>query len=74
MPKWSPPNWQNIRDPLIVVTGLALSIYEATFAATFHPELLVFFAGIIGAPAFIRKDKKRNEAKDSGESSGSSPP
>jgi hypothetical protein len=57
------PSWQTLRDPLIVLTGLGLSIYEATLAQTFHPELLIFFAGIIGAPLFMRKDEKRNDGQ-----------
>jgi hypothetical protein len=65
MPKWSVPSWQTIRDPLIVLTGLALSIYEATLAQSFHPELLVFFAGLIGVPVFLGRDEKRNKARDS---------
>jgi hypothetical protein len=74
MPQWQKPRWPNVRDPLIVLTGLALSVYEAAFASTFHPELLIFCTSLIAAPAFIRKDDKRNEARDSGESpSGSSP-
>lgn len=76
MAQWRKPRWQDVRDPLIVLTGLALSIHEAVFTKVIRPELLILFAGMIGAPVFTRKDEKRNEAKGSGElpSSGSDPP
>lgn len=79
MVQWRTPSWQEIRDPLIVITCLILTIYEAT-APHFHPELLIFFAGLIGAPAFIQRDEKRNKRRQNGEQNssdqddGSSPP
>jgi hypothetical protein len=67
MSRWRIPRWQDLRDPLIVLTGLALSIHEAVFTKVIRPELLILFAGMIGAPVFARKDEKRNKEKDSGE-------
>jgi hypothetical protein len=63
LPKWF-PSWATLRDPLIVLTGLALSIYEAVFAPTFHPEVLIAATSIIGAPLFIRKDEQRNARRE----------
>jgi hypothetical protein len=68
MSRWRRPRWQDVRDPLIVLTGLVLAIHEAVFTKVIRPELLVLFAGMIGAPVFARKDEKRNESRDTRES------
>lgn len=58
--------WPLVRDVAIVVTGLALIIYEAVFRE--GPErhgLLLLYTGMLGLPLVIRRDDRQSHSSPS---------
>lgn len=56
---WWPPHVT--RDTALFLAGLAGVAHETMFAATERPTLLILFAGMMGLPAFLRKDDRDQE-------------
>lgn len=55
---------QGWRDVTLFVTGLGLIVHEAVLRhGPERPTLLVLYAGMVGAPAFLRSDE-RTETKE----------
>lgn len=53
--------WPLLRDVAIVVTALVLIIWEAVFRnGPERPTLLLLYTGMLGLPAFLRADQRRN--------------
>ena len=52
---WWPPS----RDLVLFLVGLAGVAHETLIAPTADPTLLVIFAGMLGLPAFLRKDEEK---------------
>lgn len=52
-PPGDPSRFQNWRDALLFLVGLALTIREAVFATTDRPDLLILYAGMMGLPAYL---------------------
>jgi hypothetical protein len=53
----SPAGW---RDALLFLTGLGLLIHELVIrTGPERPTVLLLLAGILGVPAFLRADEKR---------------
>lgn len=47
------------RDVTLFVTGLGLIVHEAVLReGPERPTLLVLYAGMVGLPAFLRRDEK----------------
>lgn len=47
------------RDVILFLTGLGLIVYEAVLReGPERPTLLVLYAGMVGLPAFLRRDEK----------------
>lgn len=46
------------RDGVLFVVGLAGIAHETVVMNAERPSLLVLFAGMVGLPAFIRKDER----------------
>jgi choline-glycine betaine transporter len=52
--------WPAIRDILLFVGGLAGVFHETVLATgAERPTLLILFAAMMGLPAFLRQDDKR---------------
>jgi hypothetical protein len=51
------------RDGVLFFGGLAGVFHETVIAESERPTLLFLFATMIGLPAFLRADEKRNEEK-----------
>ncbi len=49
------------RDSLLFLAGLAGVAHETLIANVERPTLLLLFAAMIGLPAFLRHDEKKNE-------------
>lgn len=45
------------RDTILFTAGLLGVLHETLFAATERPTLLILFAGMMGLPAFLRRDE-----------------
>ena len=52
------------RDSVLFVTGLVLIIMEAFRNGAERPTLLLLYAGMVGLPAFLRKDEKEQAAEE----------
>ena len=50
-----------VRDGLIFLGGLTLTIYEAVFRDAERPSLLVLYAAMMGLPAVLNADKRKSE-------------
>lgn len=48
--------WPFIRDILLFFAGLAGVAHETLTEKVDRPQLLVMFAGMLGLPAFLRKN------------------
>lgn len=49
------------RDVILFLTGLGLIVNEAVLReGPERPTLLVLYAGMVGLPAFLRRDEKTN--------------
>lgn len=55
-------DWQNTRDVILFFGGLAGVFNETVLTTTERPTLLILFAAMMGLPAFLRSDDKRNDA------------
>lgn len=49
-------NWQNSRDIILFIAGLAGVCHETLIAVAERPTLLILFAAMMGLPAFLHKD------------------
>lgn len=58
------PNWQNSRDIILFFGGLAGVFNETVLTATERPTLLILFAAMMGLPAFLRQDDKKDPPSD----------
>lgn len=52
--------WPLVRDITLFFSGLAGVAHEALSAKAERPTLLLLFAAMLGLPAFLRADEKRN--------------
>lgn len=48
------------RDSVLFFAGLAGITHETLMAETERPSLLILFATMIGLPAFLRSDEKKD--------------
>jgi len=53
--------WGLTRDVTLFVTGLLGVLHETLVTPGERPSLLVLFAAMMGLPAFLRADEKREE-------------
>jgi hypothetical protein len=53
--------WPLIRDVALFVAGLAGVFHETVVASGERPTLLILFAAMMGLPAFLRADERRND-------------
>lgn len=53
-------NWQNTRDIILFLGGLAGVFNETVLTSTERPTLLILFAAMMGLPAFLRNDTSDN--------------
>lgn len=49
------------RDTVLFVAGLVGIAYETVIVRVDRPALLAVFAGMLGLPAFLRRDEKRHD-------------
>jgi hypothetical protein len=54
-------NWQNTRDIILFLGGLAGVFNETVLTTTERPTLLILFAAMMGLPAFLRQDSKGSD-------------
>lgn len=54
------PSWPDVRDALLFVSGLVLTIHEAFFVQGDRPDLLVLYAAMMGLPAYLMGIRSRN--------------
>lgn len=59
--KLTPRVLKNLRDVAIFGMGLVGIIHETFFSHGERPTLLLLFAAMIGLPAFLRMDEKKDE-------------
>lgn len=52
--------WQNIRDIILFIAGMSGVAHETFTAHAERPTLLILFAAMMGLPAFLRTDEKKN--------------
>lgn len=52
------------RDSVLFFAGLAGVVHETVIAEAERPTLLFLFATMIGLPAFLRADEKKNNNKE----------
>jgi hypothetical protein len=53
-------NWQTTRDIILFFGGLAGVFNETVLTTSERPTLLILFAAMMGLPAFLRNDDKRD--------------
>lgn len=54
--------WKRVtRDSILFTVGLAGIIHEAATRGVERPTLLLIFAGMVGLPAFIQRDERRDD-------------
>jgi hypothetical protein len=54
-------NWQTLRDAILFFAGLAGVGHETLIShAGERPTLLLLYAAMMGLPAFLRADEKKN--------------
>jgi len=59
MSHWPKVNWPKIgRDTILLLAGLGIVLHETVWSNIERPSLLVLAAGLIGLPAYLRKDEK----------------
>lgn len=54
-------NWPTVRDVLLFIGGMAGIVHETLLAPTERPTLLLLFAAMVGLPAFLRADDRRDD-------------
>jgi hypothetical protein len=52
--------WQTIRDMILFFAGLGGVFHETAIAQAERPTLLLLFAAMMGLPAFLRADEKKD--------------
>jgi hypothetical protein len=52
------------RDTLLFLGGLAGAAHETLIAPVERPTLLILFAGMMGLPAFLRADERKQEDRE----------
>ncbi len=52
-----------VRDAVLFIAGLAGIVYVTVTDGGDRPTLLILFGGMIGLPAFLRVDEKKNADK-----------
>lgn len=52
--------WPRLRDVVLFFAGLGGVAYEAGFQAAERPTLLLLYAAMMGLPAFLRQDERKN--------------
>lgn len=58
------------RDGVLFVVGVLGIAHETLIAQTDRPTLLLLFAAMVGLPAFLNKDEKRQEQDKDKEDGG----
>lgn len=48
------------RDTILFTAGLLGVIHETLWASAERPTLLILFAGMMGLPAFLRRDERES--------------
>lgn len=66
--------WPFLRDVALFVGGLAGVAHETLVAKSERPTLLLLFAAMMGLPAFLRADDKRDDAPAAPAAEGSAAP
>ncbi len=56
--------WPFVRDVTLFVAGLLGVAHETLVSHSDRPTLLLLFAGMMGLPAFIRADEKKDGKGD----------
>lgn len=51
------------RDSVLFLSGLGGIFHETVIADQERPTLLLLFATMVGLPAFLRSDEKKNDSK-----------
>lgn len=54
------PRLTNAWKITLRVAGLLLIVYEGVVRGTERPTLLILYAAMVGLPAFVNADQKRN--------------
>lgn len=57
------PTWLT-RDLVLFVFGLGGIVYETIVDHTDRPTLLILFGAMVGLPAFLHTDERRNKKDD----------
>jgi len=52
---------KSLRSTVLFVVGLAGIVYETLVEHTERPTLLILFAGMVGLPAFLKADERRED-------------
>lgn len=60
------PTGKALRDALLFLGGLAGVLHETVVADRPRESLLVMFAAMMGLPAFLRADERRDDEKKNG--------
>ena len=60
-PWWRRLKWKDARDILLFSGGMAGVFHETVVSQTERPTLLLMFAAMMGLPAFLRADEKKEE-------------
>lgn len=53
-------DWKDIREVILFFAGLAGVAHETIQYGTERPSFLVLFAGMMGLPLYLAKDKEAN--------------
>lgn len=68
MPRWSVEDswgvWRLVRDVLLFTLGAAGLVFETVWAHPVDQPVLVICAGMVGLPAVLAADRKRNGGGD----------
>lgn len=56
--------WPLIRDICLFFGGLAGAAHETLIASAERPTLIILFATMMGLPAFIKADSKKDEERE----------
>jgi hypothetical protein len=56
--------WKAVRNAILFFGGLAGVIHETLVAGVAEPLLLVLYASMMGLPALLHRDERRNEHRE----------
>jgi hypothetical protein len=59
-------NWQSLRDVILFFAGLMGVFNEAVLKAHADPQLLLLYGAMLGLPAILRSDERKNGRNGSG--------